>query len=64
MTSRAGIKFLIWTKAGVTLTSAEADRVTRDPGSGLPFVFDAASRKLAAPSSATALDLEPLALPW
>ena len=58
------MELLIQEKTGATLTSAEADRVTRDPGSGLPFVFDAASRKLATLSSATALDLEPLALPW
>ena len=61
---QAAMELLIQEKTGATLTSAEADRVTRDPGSGLPFVFDAASRKLATPSSATALDLEPLALPW
>ncbi|MEO7098581.1 MAG: hypothetical protein ABI162_04410 [Luteolibacter sp.] len=55
---QAALDLLILEKAGTTLTPADANRITREPVSGLPFVFDAVSRKLSAPK------LDPLTLPW
>ena len=55
---QAALDLLILEKAGATLTPADTNRITREPVSGSPFVFDAASRKLSAP------EMDPLTLPW
>jgi hypothetical protein len=61
---QAAMDLLILEKSGATLTSADAGRITHDPVSGSPFVFDAASRQLSAPADTSTLEVKPLALPW
>lgn len=62
--SQAALDLLILEKSGIPLTAASSERVTRDPTSGSPFIFDPASRKLDASSDTTASGMTSLALPW
>lgn len=61
---QAAMDLLILEKAGATLTAADTGRIVHDPVSGLPFVFDATSRKVSAPVCGVTPEIEPLALPW
>ena len=61
---RATLDLLVLEQSGTPLTAAAAGQITRDPVSGAAFVFDPATRTLAAPPSSVASDIKPLALPW
>ena len=61
---QAALDLLILEQDGVTLGAADAARVTHDPTTGLPFVFNPAKRELLAPSDSVELNVDPLVLPW
>lgn len=61
---QAALDLLILEQAGAKLTASDGGKVTCDPVSGLPFVFDPAKRTLAPPPATADLKIEPLALPW
>lgn len=60
----AALELLLLEQAGTTLAATATARVTREPVGGKPFVFDAATRQLAAPPELADLKVDPLALPW
>jgi hypothetical protein len=61
---QAAFDLLILEKSGKKLIPELAAEVTRDPISGLPFLFDPATRALSPPPAAAKLDVKPLNLPW
>ena len=61
---QAALDLLMLERDGVTLGAADAARITHDPMTGLPFVFDPAKRELLAPPDSARLDVVPLVLPW
>lgn len=61
---RAAMDLLILEKSGVKIVADDVGRITRDPVSGKPFVFDPVKREVAAPSSSVSKDVLPLSLPW
>jgi hypothetical protein len=61
---RAAMDLLILEKSGVKIVADDVLRITRDPVSGQPFVFDPIKREVAAPSHPAAMDVLPLSLPW
>ncbi len=61
---QAALDLLILEKGGAKLADADASRITLDPASGAPFVFDPSSRELSAAVGPTSIEVEPLALPW
>ena len=61
---QAALDLLMLEQDGVTLGAADAARVTHDPISGLPFVFDPVKRELLAPPDSAKLGVDPLVFPW
>lgn len=61
---QAVLDLLILEQNGVTLGADDAARVTRNPVTGLPFIFDPAKRELIAPSDSKTMNVNPLVLPW
>lgn len=61
---QAALDLLMLEQAGTTLSAADAARVTQDPVSGQPFVFDPAKRELHAPADSARLAVDPLVFPW
>lgn len=61
---QAALDLLMLEQDGVTLGAADAARVTHDPMTGLPFIFDPAKRELLAPPDSARLSVDPLVLPW
>ncbi len=61
---QAAFDLLMLEQDGVTLGAADAARVTHDPMTGLPFIFDPAKRELLAPPDSARLSVDPLVLPW
>ncbi|MEI6176767.1 MAG: hypothetical protein WCS43_07740 [Verrucomicrobiota bacterium] len=61
---RAAMDLLILEKSGVKIVADDVGRITRDPVSGKPFVFDPIKRELTAPCSSASMDVLPLSLPW
>ena len=61
---QAALDLLMLERDGVTLGAADAARITHDPMTGLPFVFDPAKRELLVPPDSARLDVVPLVLPW
>jgi len=62
--ARAAIDLLILERDEGSITPADTTRITRDPISGEPFVFDPESRTLSAPHASSEYQYEPIKLPW
>jgi hypothetical protein len=61
---QAALDLLILEKSGKKLVPELAAEITRDPLSGLPFLFDPATRALSPPPAAAKHYVKPLNLPW
>lgn len=61
---QAVIDLLMLEKSGVKLGAADAARITHDPMTGQPFIFDPAKRELLPPPNSASTGVGPIALPW
>lgn len=61
---QAAMDLLLLEKSGTKIGAEDAGRITRDPVSGQPFVFDPAKRELSRELGDDDHKIEPLALPW